>query len=290
MYRQANWVTLERFNYRLGDRWIFRDLSMEFEQGKLSAILGPSGSGKSSLLNLISGQIVSSAIYSGKVMVNGQDMLSLSKMARAKARKQMGMLFQHDALFPDQSVFDNVAFALREHTDLPESMIRDLVLLKLNAVGLHAVQQLYPEQLSAGMARRVALARALVLDPQLMLFDEPFSGQDPIAAAFLRKLINKLHLSLNMTGVLVSQNIEMSLTISDYVYLIHNGQIVDQGTPNQIRHSKSRWVQQFLHGDADGPVPFQYPGPSLRGELLDRNRACESEKNTAHPCKGKVSA
>lgn len=270
MHYQANWVALDRLSYRVGSRWIFRDLNMTFPSNKLSAILGPSGSGKSSLLNIISGQQQADAVYGGKVTVNGQDMLDLSDAERARARKRMGRLFQNDALFTEQSVFDNVAFALREHSDLPESMIRDVVLLKLNAVGLHAAERLYPSQLSAGMARRVALARALVLDPQLMLFDEPFAGQDPIAAAFLRKLIEKLCQSLDMTGILVSNNVDMSLSISDYIYLIHEGRVIDQGTPEQIRQSKSRWVQQFLRGDADGPVPFQYPGSSLRAELLDQ--------------------
>ena len=268
---QENWVELSDFNYCLGDRTILQNLNMKFATGKLTVLLGPSGSGKSSLLKMIGGQFEKhDAKLSGSVRVNGRDILSMTGSDLSILRKQMGVLFQRDALFGDLSVFDNVAFPLREHTGLPENMVRDIVLLKLNAVGLRAARDLLPHQLSAGMARRVALARAFALDPPYMLYDEPFRAQDPISTAILRKLIEQLSADLQVSGILISHNIEISLGIADYVYLMNEGRIVEEGCPHQLQCSSSAWVQQFLHGSLLGPAPFHYPGPSLRADLLEQ--------------------
>jgi phospholipid/cholesterol/gamma-HCH transport system ATP-binding protein len=243
---------------------IFRGVDIDIHRGKVVAILGPSGTGKTTLLKLIGGQLEPEA---GTIEVDGEAVAELDRKGLYRLRKRLGMLFQSGALLTDMTVFDNVAFPIREHTVLPESMVRDLVLMKLEAVGLRGAQALMPAELSGGMARRVALARALALDPMMVLYDEPFTGQDPISMGVLIKLIRELNRALHLTSVVVSHDVEETLSIADYVYLLSEGEVVGQGTPQQIRQSRSHWVQQFLRGEPDGPVPFHYPGPSMQQEL-----------------------
>ncbi|MBT3309040.1 MAG: ATP-binding cassette domain-containing protein [Gammaproteobacteria bacterium] len=245
---------------------IFRGVDLDFYRGKVVAILGPSGTGKTTLLKLIGGQLSPQA---GTIEVDGEVVDELDRKGLYRLRKRMGMLFQSGALLTDMTVFDNVAFPIREHSDLPESMVRDLVLMKLEAVGLRGAQELMPAELSGGMARRVALARAIALDPMMILYDEPFTGQDPISMGVLIKLIRELNQTLRLTSVVVSHDVEETLSIADYVYLLSEGQVVGQGTPQQIRKSSSAWVQQFLRGEPDGPVPFHIPTISLQQELLE---------------------
>lgn len=244
---------------------IFQGIDLDFHRGKVVAILGPSGTGKTTLLKLIGGQLAPQA---GTIEVDGARVSELDRRGLYQLRKRIGMLFQSGALLTDMTVFDNVAFPIREHSDLPESMVRDLVLMKLEAVGLRGAQTLMPSELSGGMARRVALARAIALDPMMVLYDEPFTGQDPISMGVLIKLIRELNQTLRLTSVVVSHDVEETLSIADYVYLLSEGTVVGKGTPQQIRKSRSAWVQQFLRGEPDGPVPFHYPGISLHQELL----------------------
>ncbi len=244
---------------------IFRGINLDFHRGKVVAILGPSGTGKTTLLKLMGGQLIPQA---GTIEVDGQAVTALNRKGLYQLRKRIGMLFQSGALLTDMTVFDNVAFPIREHSDLPESMVRDLVLMKLEAVGLRGAQTLMPAELSGGMARRVALARAIALDPMMVFYDEPFTGQDPISMGVLIKLIRELNRALRLTSVVVSHDVEETLSIADYVYLLSEGLVVGQGTPQQIRNSNNGWVQQFLRGEPDGPVPFHYPTVPLQQELL----------------------
>jgi phospholipid/cholesterol/gamma-HCH transport system ATP-binding protein len=237
---------------------------MEFPRGKVIAIMGGSGSGKTTVLRLIGGQL---RAQSGSVTVEGQEVSSLSLDALYRMRRRMGMLFQHGALFTDLSVFDNVAFPLRENTALPEVMIRDLVLLKLHAVGLSNAASLKPAEISGGMARRVALARAVALDPQLIMYDEPFAGLDPISMGVIANLIRKLNDALGSTTILVSHDVHESFLIADYVYFLSQGRIVAHGSPAQMMASDDPYVKQFVHAEADGPVPFHYPGRSITEQL-----------------------
>jgi len=218
---------------------------MRIPRGKVTTIMGPSGTGKTTALRLISGQLTPS---SGEVIVDGKHVASLSRQALFELRKRMGMMFQSGALFTDLSVFENVAFPLREHTDLPESMIRDIVVMKLQAVGLRGARALMPSELSGGMARRVALARAIALDPTMILYDEPFTGQDPITVGVIMQLIRKLNDSLGLTSVIVSHDVAEVAAISDYLYIISDGKVIETGTPKSMQESKSEWVQQFLNG------------------------------------------
>ncbi len=244
---------------------VFRGIDLDFHRGKVVAILGPSGTGKTTLLKLLGGQWVP---RSGSIEIAGETVDPYNHKQLYRMRKKMGMLFQSGALLTDLTVFDNVAFPIREHTNLPESMVRDLVLMKLQAVGLRGAQALFPAELSGGMARRVALARAIALDPGMVLYDEPFTGQDPISMGVLIKLIRELNRALRLTSVVVSHDVEETLSIADYVYLLSEGQVVGRGTPQQIRNSGNGWVQQFLRGEPDGPVPFHYPAVPLQQELL----------------------
>ena len=237
---------------------------MDFPQGKVIAVMGGSGSGKTTILRLIGGQL---RAQSGKVTVAGEDVAALDTSALYLLRRKMGMLFQNGALFTDMSVFDNVAFPLREHTNLPEELLRDLVLLKLNAVGLRNAAALKPAEISGGMARRVALARAIALDPALIMYDEPFAGLDPISMGVTANLIRKLNDALGSTSILVSHDVNESFGIADYVYFLSNGKIVAQGTPDEMRASEDPYVKQFVHAEADGPVPFHYPGRSLAEDV-----------------------
>ncbi|WP_035880219.1 ABC transporter ATP-binding protein [Cupriavidus sp. BIS7] len=248
------------FAYAAGDKPILSGLSMRFPRGKVVAVMGGSGCGKTTVMRLIGGMV---RPQRGSVTFNGADIDAMDQKGLYAVRRQMGMLFQFGALFTDLSVFDNVAFPLREHTDLPDSMIRDLVLMKLNAVGLRGARDLMPAQISGGMARRVALARAIALDPALLMYDEPFAGLDPISLGLTANLIRDLNDALGATTIIVSHDVQETFQIADYVYFIANGRIAAEGTPETLRTSSDPFVHQFVHAEADGPVPFHYPGPSL---------------------------
>ncbi len=265
MQKTDNIIEIQRLHFSRGSRHIFEGVDIHVPRGKITAVMGPSGSGKTTLLGLIAGQLQPEA---GTVHVQGQDIAQLSRSQLYGIRRQMGMLFQSGALFSDLSVFENVAFPLREHTQLPENMIRDLVLMKLEAVGLRGAHALMPSQLSGGMSRRVALARALSLDPSLIMFDEPFAGQDPISMGILVTLIRLLNDALQMTTIIVSHDVQETVSIADYIYLIAKGRVVSAGTPQALIQSPDPWVQQFMRGLADGPVPFHYPAPDYSEELL----------------------
>ncbi|HVT36459.1 MAG TPA: ABC transporter ATP-binding protein [Nevskiaceae bacterium] len=258
-------VRVRGLRFTHGARVIYDSVDVDVPRGKVTALMGPSGTGKTTLLRIIGGQWRPRA---GAVEFDGVNVHTQSRAQLFEMRKRMGMLFQNGALLTDLSVFENVAFPLREHTRLPEPMIRDLVLMKLNAVGLRGARDLYPEQLSGGMARRVALARAIALDPQLVMYDEPFTGQDPISLGVLAKLIRELNDALGLTSIVVSHDVEEVLSIADYCYVVSNGRVLDRGTPAQIRASESEWVQQFLQGKADGPVPFHYKAPPYARDLM----------------------
>jgi phospholipid/cholesterol/gamma-HCH transport system ATP-binding protein len=250
--------------YREG-RAIFDGVDLDIPRGRITAILGPSGAGKTTLLKLIGGQI---RPHSGAVFIDGLAVHERGLRELYELRKRMGMLFQSGALLTDLNVFENVAFPLREHTRLPESMIRSLVLMKLEAVGLRGARELMPSQLSGGMARRVALARAIALDPTMILYDEPFTGQDPISMGVLLKLIHDLNDGLGLTSVVVTHDVKETVVIADYIYLISEGKVVGCGTPDEIEAAPSPWVRQFMHGYADGPVPFHYPASDYAQDLM----------------------
>lgn len=251
------------------DRPILSGINMRFPRGKVVAIMGGSGCGKTTLLNLIGGQLRPS---SGEVRVDGREVAAMDEAELYALRRRMGMLFQFGALFTDMSVFDNVAFPIREHTDLPDSLVADLVAMKLQAVGLRGAAQLAPRELSGGMARRVALARAVALDPMLVMYDEPFTGLDPISLGIIGQLIRKLTDALGATSIMVTHDIQESLQIVDYIYFMSNGRVVAEGSPDQIRNSTDPFVHQFVHAEADGPVPFHYPAPPI-ASLLEPRRA-----------------
>jgi phospholipid/cholesterol/gamma-HCH transport system ATP-binding protein len=257
-------VEIRDLSFGYGSRAILSGLSMAFPRRQVIAVMGGSGSGKTTILRLIGGQLSPQA---GSVSVDGQDVHALDNTALYQLRRKMGMLFQHGALFTDLSVFDNVAFALRENTDLPESMIHDLVMLKLHAVGLRNAARLKPAEISGGMARRVALARAVALDPQLIMYDEPFAGLDPISMGVTAKLIRQLNDALGSTTILVSHDVRESFLIADYVYFLSQGRIVAQGSPAEMTVSTDPYVRQFVHAEPDGPVPFHYPGKSLAQDM-----------------------
>jgi phospholipid/cholesterol/gamma-HCH transport system ATP-binding protein len=237
---------------------------MRIPRGKIVAIMGASGSGKTTLLRIIGGQLKPSE---GRVLVDGLAVPELADGELYRLRRRMSMLYQFGALFTDMTVFENVAFPLREHTRLPETMIRDLVLMKLEAVGMRGAHRLMPTELSGGMARRVALARAVVLDPMLVMYDEPFAGLDPIAMAVIGQLIRTLNDSLGSTSIIVTHDVLESLAIVDYLYFISDGVIVGEGTPDEIRRSTLPYVRQFVHGETDGPVPFHYPAPPYAADV-----------------------
>lgn len=244
---------------------VFHDVDIVIPRGKVTAIMGPSGTGKTTLLRLIGGQLTPTK---GKVMVDGQAIHQLSRKNLYQLRKRMGMLFQSGGLFTHLNVFENVAFALREHTNLSESMIHTLVLMKLQMVGLRGAQHLLPSELSGGMARRVALARAIALDPALIMYDEPFTGQDPISMGVLVKLIRTVNDALGLTSVIVSHDVQEALSICDYVYIISNKTIIGHGAPSEILNNPSPQLQQFIKGLPDGPVPFHYPAKPLEEDFL----------------------
>jgi len=248
------------FAYAPQERQILSGLNMEFKRGQVVAVMGGSGCGKTTILRLIGGQY---AAQSGQVLFEGQDIGKMTSSQLMNARRRMGMLFQFGALFTDLSVYENVAFPLREHTDLTEELLRSLVLMKLNAVGLRGARDLMPAQISGGMARRVALARAIALDPPLIMYDEPFAGLDPISLGITARLIRDLNNALGATSLLVTHDVEETFAIADYVYFIANGRIGAEGTPEELSRSTDPFVRQFLDASPDGPVPFNYPGPTM---------------------------
>jgi phospholipid/cholesterol/gamma-HCH transport system ATP-binding protein len=245
-------------------RPILRGIDMTIPKGKVVAIMGGSGCGKTTILRLIGGQLRPQA---GRVLVGGQSVPDLDRDALFALRRKIGMLFQFGALFTDLTVFENIAFALREHTNLPDELIRDLVLMKLNAVGLRGAAQLRPTELSGGMARRVALARAIALDPMLILYDEPFAGLDPISLGVVGQLIRELNDALGITSIVVTHDVYESLKIVDYLYFVSEGRIIAKGTPEEVKASSDPFVRQFVDGAPDGPVPFHYPAPPYAEEL-----------------------
>ncbi|WP_255532905.1 ABC transporter ATP-binding protein [Polynucleobacter sp. CS-Odin-A6] len=252
------------FSYAPGERQILSGLNMRFRRGQVVAVMGSSGCGKTTILRLIGGQFTA---QSGQVLFEGQDIGKMNGAQLMIARRRMGMLFQFGALFTDLSVFENVAFPLREHTNLTEELLRSLVLMKLNAVGLRGARDLMPSQISGGMARRVALARAIALDPPLIMYDEPFAGLDPISLGITARLIRDLNQALGATSLLVTHDVEETFEIADYVYFIANGRIGAEGTPAELSRSTDPFVRQFLDASPDGPVPFHYPGQSLEEDF-----------------------
>lgn len=258
-------IEIRDLSFSRGERVIFDHLEMLVPKGKVTGIMGPSGSGKTTLLRIIGGQVKPDH---GEVIVCGENVCELSRGELMELRRDMGMLFQSSALFTDLSVFENVAFPLREHTDLPDDTIRDLVLIKLNSVGLRGARDLLPNQLSGGMARRVALARAIALDPSLLMYDEPFTGQDPIALGVVQSLIKKLNTALRATSLLVSHDIHETVSIADQIYVIADGMVIGQGPPDRLKAHDSSRIRQFMNGSPDGPVPFHYPADDFLYDLL----------------------
>lgn len=260
-----NLVEIRDLHFHRNGRPIFQGLDLEIPRGKVTAIMGPSGTGKTTLLRLIGGQLTPE---SGSITVAGQNIHTLSRKELYIARKRMGMLFQNGGLFTHLTVFENVAFPLREHTKLSDAMIRTLVLMKLQMVGLRGARDLMPSELSGGMARRVALARAIALDPSLIMYDEPFSGQDPISMGVLIRLIRTLNDALGLTTIIVSHDVQETLQIADYAYVIADGQLIGKGTAQSIAEDGSLQLNQFLKGWPDGPVPFHYPASTLQNDLI----------------------
>lgn len=261
-----NLVEISKLYFNRNGRDIFRDVDMSIGQGKITAVMGPSGTGKTTLLRLIGGQLCPNK---GKIHVAGQDIHNLSRIELYNLRKRMGLLFQNGGLFTHLTVFENVAFPLREHTKLSEAMIRNLVLLKLQMVGLRGARDFMPSELSGGMARRVALARAIALDPELIMYDEPLAGQDPITKGILLKLIKTLNDTLGLTTIIVSHDVQETLSIADYSYVIAEGNIIGKGTTASIHNDASQQLNQFIQGLPDGPVPFHYPVKTLAYDLIE---------------------
>ncbi len=260
-----NIVELDNLSFGYKGRMLHKGINMVFPRGKVVAIMGGSGSGKTTLLRLIGGQIKPSK---GEVRVDGQVVHTQTREGIYQLRRKMGMLFQHGALFTDLSVYENVAFPMREHTDLPESMIRDLVLMKLHAVGLRGAHKLMPTELSGGMARRVALARAIALDPDIIMYDEPFAGLDPISMGVICDLIRSLNDALGATSIIVTHDVQETFSFADYIYFVADGVVAAEGTPEDLRKSNLPFVHQFVHGEKDGPVPFHYGAGDYQYDLL----------------------
>ncbi len=258
-------VDVRDVHYGIDSRPIFQGLSLKVRRGQITAIMGPSGTGKTTLLRLITAQSYPSK---GQVVVFGEDIEDLSGSGVYAMRKRMGMLFQNGALLTDMDVFENVAFPVREHTDLPEPLIRRLVLTKLQAVGLRGAADLMPAELSGGMARRVALARAIVMDPEILIYDEPFVGLDPISLGMILRLIQKMNEALGITSIVVSHDVQELATIAHESYLLSAGRVVAAGSPQELAQSREEVVHQFMTGAAEGPVPFHYPAPDLQTQLM----------------------
>ncbi len=253
-------VQLRDIRFGYGERVILDGISLTVPRGKVTALMGASGGGKTTVMRLIGGQYKA---QSGSLTFDGQEVASLNAAELYAVRRRMGMLFQFGALFTDLSVFDNVAFPLREHTDLNEDMVRDIVLMKLEAVGLRGARNLMPSEVSGGMARRVALARAMALDPELIMYDEPFAGLDPISLGTAARLIRQLNDALGLTSIIVSHDLDETFHIADQVIVLANGKIAAQGTPDEVRRSSDPLVHQFVSAAPEGPVRFHYPGPSV---------------------------
>ncbi|MDY6943620.1 MAG: ATP-binding cassette domain-containing protein [Pseudomonadota bacterium] len=262
-------ATIRDMSFRRGRRVIFDGIDINIRRGGITAILGPSGTGKTTLLRLLSGQLLPDR---GSIQVDAQEVPKLSRSGLYALRRRMGMLFQTGALLTDYNVFENVAFPLREHTRLPESMVRDLVLMKLELVGLRGARDLMPEELSGGMARRVALARAIALDPDMIMYDEPFVGLDPISMGVIVRLLRLLNDVLGLTSIVVTHDIKEVTSIADYCYLISEGKVMGEGTPEALLASNAEWVRQFMHGLDDGPVPFHYPAADYMDDLFRGSR------------------
>ncbi len=257
-------VELRNLTFGYGERTILDNITLTVPRGKVTALMGASGGGKTTVLRLIGGQL---RAQKGQTLFDGQDITVMRAEALYAARRRMGMLFQFGALFTDMSVFDNVAFPLHEHTKLPEALVRDIVLMKLNAVGLRGARDLMPSELSGGMARRVALARAIALDPELVMYDEPFAGLDPISLGTAARLIRQLNDAMGLTSIVVSHDLDETFHIADQVIVLANGKIAAQGTPEEVRHSEDPLVKQFVNALPDGPVRFHHPGPSLEDDF-----------------------
>jgi phospholipid/cholesterol/gamma-HCH transport system ATP-binding protein len=262
-------VDIRDVRFSRGDRLILNGITMPIRRGSVTAIMGGSGCGKTTLLNLIGGRIKPD---SGSLTVDGQSVPDLNTKDLFTLRKRMGMLFQTGALLTDLSLFENVAFPIREHTKLPETLLRKVVLMKLETVGLRGARDLMPAELSGGMARRAALARAIALEPMMIMYDEPFTGLDPISKGVIAKLIRELNQSLGITSIVVSHDVAETCSISDYAYLVGDGRIIGEGTPAQVQQSKSDYVRQFMDGLPDGPVPYQYPAAEYIEDLMRWNR------------------
>lgn len=259
-----NLVEVHDMSFYRGTRPIYKNMSLSVPKGKVTAIMGPSGIGKTTLLRLIGGQLKP---QSGQILFDGEDIPTMSRSRLYEVRKRMSMLFQSGALFTDLSVFDNVAYPLREHLNLPDAILHNLVLMKLQSVGLRGAADMMPSELSGGMARRAALARAIALDPELIMFDEPFAGQDPISMGVIVKLISELNQSLGLTCIVVSHDVDEVLSIADYAYIVAEQHIIAGGTSQELRQNQDMRVKQFLEGLADGPVPFHYPADDYKSDL-----------------------
>lgn len=255
-----SFVELKNLTFGYGERIILKDVSLAVPRGKVTALMGASGGGKTTILRLIGGQ---NRAQAGQMLFDGQDVTQMDQDQLYRARRRMGMLFQFGALFADLSVFDNVAFPLREHTNLPEALIRDVVLMKLNAVGLRGARDLMPSEVSGGMARRVALARAIALDPELVMYDEPFSGLDPISLGTAAHLIRQLNDTMGLTSIFVSHELQQTFSIADHIIILANGQVATQGSPEEVRRSSDPLVYQYVNALSDGPVTFHYPGAQV---------------------------
>jgi phospholipid/cholesterol/gamma-HCH transport system ATP-binding protein len=262
---QTQLVQIREVDFRYGPRSILSNLTLNIPRGRVTAIMGGSGCGKTTLLNLIGGRLRPTK---GQVLVDGLSVPDLDKKALYELRKRMGMLFQTGALLTDLSVFENVAFPIREHTRLPEALLRHVILMKLQTVGLRGARDLMPSELSGGMARRVALARAIAMEPMMILYDEPFTGLDPISKGVIAKLIRELNDALGITSIVVSHDVAETCLISDYAYLMGDGRIIGQGTPQEVQQSKSEHVRQFMDGLPDGPVPYTYPAANYTDDLF----------------------
>lgn len=263
-----NLVEIHDMSFYRGSRPIYKNMSLSVPKGKITAIMGPSGIGKTTLLRLIGGQLKP---QSGSILFDNEDIPNLSRSHLYEVRKRMSMLFQSGALFTDLSVFDNVAYPLREHLNLPEPILHNLVLMKLQSVGLRGAAHMMPSELSGGMARRAALARAIALDPELIMFDEPFAGQDPISMGVIVKLISEINQSLGLTCIVVSHDVDEVLSIADYAYIVAEQKIIAKGTSSELQQNNDMRVKQFLEGLADGPVPFHYPADDYKTELSRGN-------------------
>ncbi|QHE77577.1 ABC transporter ATP-binding protein [Hydrogenophaga sp. PBL-H3] len=268
-------VELRNLTFGYGERAILDNVTLTVPRGKVTALMGASGGGKTTVLRLIGGQI---RAQKGQTLFDGQDITTMRAEALYAARRRMGMLFQFGALFTDMSVFDNVAFPLHEHTTLPQALVRDIVLMKLNAVGLRGARDLMPSELSGGMARRVALARAIALDPELVMYDEPFAGLDPISLGTAARLIRQLNDAMGLTSIVVSHDLDETFHIADQVIVLANGRIAAQGTPDEVRHSEDPLVKQFVNALPDGPVRFHHPGPSLEEDFGNGGHAAHKEQ------------